>query len=266
MRTDKQQPEFDWFDGRARLLLQAAPDAMVIVDSLGKIVLANSQTQILFGYAEQELVGELIEMLIPETYRGGHCAHRASYAKEPRVREMGSGLELYALRKGGAQFPVEISLSPLNIGGERFVTAAIRDISNRRNTEVELRKLNAELHAKIAELAAIKLGSDSGWTDPKSPEGRLRQMQKMEAVGQLASGVAHDFNNILSVISGYAEILENRLHPSSRAIQMVGEIRTAVRRAASLTSQLLAFGRKQLAMPIVLEPNKVCREMERMLR
>jgi PAS domain S-box-containing protein len=266
MRSSQPQPVFDWFDGRARLLLQAAPDAMVIVDGSGKIVLANSQIQLLFGYAEQELVGEPIEMLIPEAYRGGHGAHRAAYAKQPRVREMGTGLELYALRKGGTQFPVEISLSPLNIGGVRFVTAAIRDISNRRNTEAKLRKLNTELHAKIAELAAVKLASSSEPGDPKSPEARLRQMQKMEAVGQLASGVAHDFNNILGAISGYAELLEQRLPESSEETQMVAEMRAAIKRAAGLTSQLLAFGRKEVVMPVVLDPNTVCREIEKMLK
>jgi len=86
MGTSERQPAFDWFDGRARLLLQAAPDAMVIVDASGRIVLANSQTQLLFSYAEQELVGEPIEMLIPQAYRGNHAGHRAAYAKQPRVR------------------------------------------------------------------------------------------------------------------------------------------------------------------------------------
>jgi hypothetical protein len=261
----ERRPAFDWFDARMRLLLQAAPDAMVIVDSTGKIVLANSQTQLLFGFAEQELTGEPIEMLIPDTYREAHAAHRTSFSHQPRVRQMGSGLELYGLRKDGRQFPVEISLSPLNIEGTRFVTAAIRDITGRKKTEEELRKLNAELHAKIAELAAVKLGANLDTADAKSPEGRLRQMQKMEAVGQLASGVAHDFNNILGVISGYAELLQERLGDSSEDLRMATEIRGAVKRGAALTSQLLAFGRKQVVVQVVLDPNIVCREMERML-
>jgi PAS domain S-box-containing protein len=266
--TDAAKPRqsFDWMDAKVRLLLQAAPDAMIVVDGTGEIVLANSQTQLLFGFAEQELIGERIEMLVPQRFRDGHSDHRGTYSKQPRVRQMGTGLELHGQRKDGSEFPVEISLSPLNIDGIRFVTAAIRDITGRRKTEDELRKLNAELHSKMAELAAVKLGinDESANADPRSPEQQLRQMQKMEAVGQLASGVAHDFNNILNVISGYAELLHARI-TNEPDRKMLLEIQTAVRRAATLTHQLLAFGRQQVMLPIVLDPNTVCREMETML-
>ncbi len=264
MDNAEQRPAFGWVDARVRLLLQAAPDAMVIVDNTGTIVLANSHTQQLFGYAEEELIGKPVEILTPGSYRDAHAEHRAGYSRQPRVREMGSGLELYGLRKDGSEFPIDISLSPLKIEGSQFVIASMRDITSRKKTEEELRKLNAELHAKIAELAAVKLGAASE-ADPKSPEARLRQIQKMEAVGQLASGVAHDFNNILGVISGYAELLEELLRDSGRALKMVAEIRTAVRRGSALSNQLLAFGRKQVVVPVVLDPNAVCREMQRML-
>jgi hypothetical protein len=263
--SKRAKQRFDWMDAKVRLLLQAAPDAMLVIDESGKIILANSQTQLLFGFAEQELIGERVDLLVPQRLREGHATHRETYSHQPRVRQMGSGLELYGLRKDGTEFPVEISLSPLNIEGTRFVTAAIRDITERRRTEAELRKLNAELHSKMAELAAVKLGVSTESSDQRSPEQQLRQMQRMEAVGQLASGVAHDFNNILNIITGYAEMLYDRLPDGGKERSMVVEIQTAVRRGAALTHQLLAFGRKQVLQPVVLDPNTTCREMERML-
>ena len=139
-----------------RALLEAAPDAMVIVNEIGLIVLVNSQTERLFGYDRRELLGHPVEMLIPDAMRARHRAHRRDYSREPRPRTMGEGLELAALRKDGSTFPVDIALGPLAADEGPLVSAAIRDVTERKRTERAMRDFLATLgHELRNPMAAI---------------------------------------------------------------------------------------------------------------
>ena len=132
-------------EARFRDLLESTPDGIVMANPTGHIVIANSQAERLFGYAEGELRGRSVDELLPERYRKAHVGHRSNYFLQPRKRAMGSGLDLSGLRKDGSEFPIEISLSPLRTEESAFVMSAIRDISERKRFEKALQEKNLEL-------------------------------------------------------------------------------------------------------------------------
>ena len=219
-----------------RAVLEASPNAVVAVDTDGLITYANPQVEATFGYRHDEIVGQSIGALLPERLRDRHLGHRTRYMATPTSRPMGIGLDLAGRRRDGREFPVEISLTPVDTSEGTVVFATVVDITAR-----------------------------------KAAEEQLLQAQKMESVGRLAGGIAHDFNNMLSAIRGYAELLREDLS-SGRALdeatirESVDAIHGAADRAAALTAQLLAFSRQQVLTPRVLDPRHTIRGLEPMLR
>ena len=352
--------------------LESVPDAIVAVNGDGTILQVNSQTQQLFGYDREELIGKKIEMLVPERNRRLHHQHREHFAATPKIRRMGMGLDLHGRRRDGSEFPVEISLSPVPTETGTLVLSAIRDISDRKKIEAELRRAHQELERKTTQqigeyrswLASIVDfsedaiiskaldGTITSWnkgaeriygytpeevigkhisilapgdradeipgilekisrgqsvehyeservtkdgrrlnvsisvsplrdaggeitgasaiardiTAQKRAESQLRQSQKMEAVGRLAGGVAHDFNNVLGIINSCTEFLRDRIDPTSEPSLYVENIKKATERGASLTRQLLAFSRKQVIQPQIFDLNERLKDVSKLLR
>jgi two-component system cell cycle sensor histidine kinase/response regulator CckA len=240
-----------------RGLLEAASDAIVGVDTSGRIALVNAQAERLFGYSREEMVGESVELLVPEGARAVHQARRADYFGEPHLRPMGVGMQLAARRRDGTEFPAEISLSALDTEDGVLVSAAIRDVSERLAELAEREHLRAE-------------------AERERLESQLHRSQRLESLGQLAGGIAHDFNNLIAVIVNYAAFVREEAAPRAvsgvdaerwQIVQSdVEQIERAGERASELTHQLLAFARREVVRPEVIDLNQVVGEVEQLLR
>ena len=255
---------------RARALIDAAPDAIVVVDHGGRIVLVNAQTESMFGYAREELLGRPVEILVPDTVREGHSQRRERYVAHPSVRPMGSGFDLAGQRKDGTLVPIEISLSPLQTESGVLISAAIRDITERRDAQRALHAAHEELELRVkertAELERANAALQAEIADRHEAESALRQAQKMEAVGQLTGGIAHDFNNLLTVVMGNLQLLARHLRDDAVAEDFIKAAMKAAKRGADLNRTLLAFSRKQRLAPVPIDLNEMIAGMTSLLR
>ena len=204
-------------EGRYRGLLEAAPDGMVVVNQEGEIVLLNVQAEKQFGYRRDELLGQRVTNIIPEGFAERLISDALRTTAEALAQQIGTGIELLGRRRDGTVFPIEIMLSPLESPEGILVTAAIRDISERK-------QLARQLH----------------------------QSQKMEAIGQLTGGIAHDFNNLLGVIIGNLDLLDRLVAGNEAAIQRVGTAQKAALRGADITRRLLVFSSNEELKPSVV--------------
>lgn len=154
LSLEKEVVERKQAEEKFRGLLESAPDAIVVVDARGVVQLVNSQTEKMFGYDRAEIVGQPVEVLAPRRFRKSHARHREDYMVEHPARPMGIGLELFGLRKNRSEFPVEISLSPMKTEEGLLISAAIRDVTQRKRIEADVQKLNEDLHQRAAQLEA----------------------------------------------------------------------------------------------------------------
>ena len=202
-----------------RRLLEAAPDAMVIVNGEGRIVMVNAQTKKLYGYRREELLGMTVERLMPERFRQPHLGHRKRFLDKPQVRHLGTGLVLYGLRKDGTEFPVDISLAPLETEEGILVISAIRDITERKQLEMDLRltqdKLRTLAHALMA-------------------EGEETQRR-------MARGLHDGFPQKLAAIGLRFSTLQKKLPSASRSLNT--EVRSISREIQAFEEEIRQFAR-----------------------
>jgi PAS domain S-box-containing protein len=213
-------------------IITSAMDAIITVDEKHQIVVFNKAAEEIFRCTAAEVIGKSIDRFLPASVRAIHQQHIRGFGQTGvSTRSMYSPGTLVALRSNGEEFPIEATISQVKTSSEKFYTVMLRDISVRKRTEEQ-----------------------------------LRQTQKMEAVGRLAGGIAHEFNNYLAIIMGYTELLERETVGNESLRPNLSEIKGANQKVASLTRQLLAFGRKQVIELTEVDLNSTVWETHKLLR
>jgi len=229
--SKRAEEELQASEARFRSVVATASDCIINCDSQGNMVFVNNITEKVFGYSPDELLGKSLTLIMPERFREVHQQGVERIASGGEAKVIGKTVELVGLRKGGIEFPIELSLSKWESDDGVYFTGMIRDISERKDLEEQ-----------------------------------IRQAQKMDSVGRLAGGVAHDFNNLLTIITGYADLTIDSLDSRDPTVSNINEIQGAAEKAAALTQQLLAFSRKQKLQPKILDLNKIIDELLKMLQ
>jgi two-component system sensor kinase FixL len=218
----------------SRLMVNLALNAMVMVDERGKIVQVNSQAETLFGYTAAQLLGQPVELLVPDRFKAEHPANLARYIGDPIVRPMGAGRDLYGRRSDGSEFPIEIGLHPIDVGGTRQVLGSIVDITERKRAEDQARKYLSEL-AHVARLSTM---------------------------GQMVSELAHEVNQPLAAAANYARACVSfaRAEKGATVDQLVGWMEKAagqIDRTLEIVNRLAAFVKKEPAHRTLININRV---------
>ncbi len=216
--------------GRLEAVLNAALDGIVLIDPAGIIQLANPAVQRMFGYTPAQLLGENVKILMPAPWREEHDGYLAHYQATHEARIIGIGRQVEGRRRDGSTFPLDLAVSEVRYGGELFFLGTLRDVTERIQLEAE-----------------------------------VRQSQKMEAIGRLAGGVAHDFNTLLGTIRGYSEMLLGALPRKETLRRPVEQIHRAAMRGAQLTRQLLIFSRRQEVQAQAVDFGRLLADVEVML-
>jgi two-component system, LuxR family, sensor kinase FixL len=235
--TDRKQAQ-----ERFRLAVEASPNGIVLVNAQGHIVLANACVEKLFGYRQQELIGKAVELLVPERFHGKHLAHRADFHATPASRPMGAGQELYARRKDGTEFPVEIGISPIQSPEGTLVLSVIVDITERKQAEAEARQ-HREQVAHLSRLAIM---------------------------GEMAGSLAHELNQplgaIVTNVGAALRFLERDNLSGEKLREILQDIAADGKRAGDVIRTVKGIGRKEAGARRLLQLNEVITEVLRLVR
>ena len=217
---------------RYRKLLEAAPDAILEVDRQGRIALVNLQAERLFGYTRAELLGNRIETLIPDRFRGRHPGHRDTFFERPVMRPMGTGLELYARRADGSEFAVDVTLSPYDSDAGDRVICVVRDVTERKLAEAQIQTLNQHLEQRTAELIATN----------KELELRNREVERVNRLkDEFLASMSHELRTPLNSIIGFSDLLAEQgaanFNPKQK--RFLGHIQQGSRHLLELINDIL---------------------------